>query len=69
MGRQVSSINYAMINGQKLKFLTKLDIPKQIYVRKESDIVKQLSTLGTTTYINSHAKVYGGAMEKQVSNN
>lgn len=46
-----------------------MELPNQIYVRDEKDIVKQLSTVGSKAYLNSHNKPYGsnqGSSMKQL---
>jgi hypothetical protein len=51
---------------------SKTELPQQIYVREEKDIVKQLSTLGSKAYINSHNKPYGsnqGSSQKALDTN
>lgn len=49
-----------MMVGKSLNHIkNKTELPQQIYVRDEKDIVKQLSTLGSKAYINSHNRPYG----------
>ena len=44
------SNHFKGMNTDGATLLTKLHIPSQIYIYKEADIVKQLSSLGSKTY-------------------
>ena len=35
------------------------DVPTKIYVRHEDDIIRQLSSIGSKTYMSSHKSPYG----------
>ena len=41
--------------------LRRTDVPRKIYLRSEDDVIKQLSSIGTKTYMSSHKSPYGDA--------
>ena len=45
--------------GEVLHLLSKQDIPKVIYIREISDVIRQLSSVGMTTFQSSHKSPYG----------
>ena len=47
------------LNEDEMKMMSRLNIPKQIYVFNPNDIVKQLSSIGQQTYKTSHVKPHG----------
>ena len=58
-----------IVNKGQRHFKQKVELPNRIYVRDEKDIVKQLSTVGSKVYLNSHNRPYGsnqGSSMKQL---
>ena len=45
--------------GEVLHLLSKQHIPKVIYIREISDVIRQLSSVGMTTFQSSHKSPYG----------
>ena len=37
------------------------DVPSKIYLRSEEDVIRQLCSLGSKTYMSSHKSPYGDA--------
>jgi len=53
-----------------VKLLRKSHVPKVIYIRNTSDVVRQLSSIGSKTYLSSHKSPYGDALAiRALSNN
>lgn len=50
-----------------MNMLTFLDVPKQIYLYQEDDLVKQLSSVGKSQYANSHNQPYGNRRHQKVT--
>ena len=51
----------SQIDKNEINMLKKSNVPKSIYLREESDLVKQLCSIGTKTYGSSHRVPYGDA--------
>lgn len=43
--------------------LRRTDVPRRIYLRTEEDVIKQLSSIGSKTYMSSHKSLYGDAAQ------
>jgi hypothetical protein len=48
-------------SDENVQMLKRADVPAKIYIREEKDLVKQLCSIGTKTYMSSHKEPYGGS--------